>query len=262
MVPAVIGIVRAAIVRRVAIRNPRVPPLAVVPTAAADAAIGLAVAHRPAFLGARRIRGRADFIVRVDVPIVDPLPDVARHVVKPEAVGPVGRLVALLRAGPVEVGLAVQLAVEEADGRGPGIGPGLIGVVRFGPVGLGHVGIVAPGEIVIGAHQPAAAGVFPFGLAGQTKTGLAVVAPPGVRVVDRRVAAFAVQPIAAGGRPMPADADHGMVGPLVDDRESAVLQGNTAGLVGSMGVAVEELAVGRVDQALADPDLPARPRPR
>ena len=55
---------------------------------------------------------------------------------------------------------------------------------------------------------------------------------------------------------MPTDADHGMIGPLVNDHELVAFELDATRSVGVVRVAVKELAIGRVDVAVLDLNLP------
>ena len=145
-----VRVLRAAEVGRIAVRHAAVAVFAVIPIAAAHAAVGLAVGHRAALRRPGRIVRRTIGVVVAPIPIVDELPDVAGHVVQAVSVRAIGGLEGFLGARPAEVGLALQFAVEKSNRRGPRLRAGAERIVGFRPVGLGGIGVIAPREIAIG----------------------------------------------------------------------------------------------------------------
>ena len=148
----------------------------------------------------------AVLVVVAGVPVVDPLPDIARHVGQAKGVGTVARLVGGVGCGPVEVGLAAQRAVIKPDGCGVrkvSVLPGIAGTlpVRESTVGIG---VVAPGELVVGVGLAAARGVFPFGFGRQAVAVLRQITGAAGEVVARRVAVTRTQPIGEGRGAKPA----------------------------------------------------------
>ncbi len=212
--------------------------------------IGPAVRRPAGRGGARRVVLRAGAVVLAVVPVVAPFPDVARHVVQAVAVRPVGRLVRLPPAGPVEIGFAVQLAVVEADRRRPRQRPRLVRIAGSRPVGPGQVGLVAPREQAVRPVTAAASGVLPLGLRGQAEALLREVALPRDRVVEGLVALLLAQPVTVRCRPAPPDAHRGMVLLALGHGELAPFPQDPAGRVGPVGIAVDVLRAGSEDPAL------------
>ena len=260
VVVGVVGIIGAAVVGRVAVGHAAVAPilLPVVPVAAAEHLIGVAVGHGVAGGGAGGVVRRAYIVVVAAVPVIGPLPDVARHVVQAVGARSVGGLIGLLAAGPVEVRRIVQVAVVEADRGRPGKVARLVWVGRVGPVGQRSVRVlvVAPGEDVV--ILTAAGGVLPFGLGRQPVAAVGEVALPGGQIVAGLVSRQFAEPVRVGGGPVPADADHGVVLSTFDHGERAAVELDAAVRNGGARLSIDMAPTDAVDVAANDLDQALR----
>src|SRR5581483_7321630 len=100
-------------------------------------------------------------VIIARIPVVDPFPDVASHVVEPVSVRTVTGLVGRFRRRPVVVGFFLERAVKESDRSGArilAILPWIAGAFPIGEPAIG-VGVVAPGKLAIGRILAATRGV-------------------------------------------------------------------------------------------------------
>ena len=159
---------------------------------------------RPVARADHRCRDRVGFASRCAVegqvePVLAPLPDVAGHVVQPEAIG-------WERVDRCRGDIAV----------GAGVGVREVPLEHVHPVLTARLEIVAPRERA--PDPPAARGALPLGLGGQARAG-----PPAVRdriaprdmhdrvvasAVDPRLRTFGMAPVGTVHLPPPLGADH------------------------------------------------------
>ena len=255
MEPRAVRIARTAVVGRITVGYAAVTVLvlAVEPIAPAQAAIWFAIGHERA---GQRTGGIGDNVVEhaigvviSGVPIVYPLPDVAGHVIEPEPVGVVARLVGVISARPVVVGLVLQSAIVEADRRGPGREAAGEGIAAARPIGQGAVGVgvAAPREHAVGTVEAAARGVFPFRFGWQAVAAVGEGAVAGGKVVARGETIAGTGPVAVANRAKPTHAGDGMQVAVVSDGEGAAGPLDATVSVGAVGVAINVGAPDAID---------------
>ena len=256
MEPRPVGIPRPTEVGRVPVRHPAMAELvlAIEPISTAQAPVGQAIRHEGAREGPWRVGddviGRTHRIVISSIPVIHPLPHIARDIHQPEAVGGVAGLEREGRGRPAEIRSLEQPTRVEADRGRPWECTGGERIRGSGPVREGTipVGVRAPGKHRVGIGQSAPGRKLPLPLRRQAiPPRLEVDTPSGQGVTGSQPFAGA-RPVAESRRTKPPHPRHRMGLPVVPDTEHPTRPDNTAVGVGSVSVAVNVRATRRVNK--------------
>ncbi len=253
-----VGRVGAAVILRIAVGDPGMPRIgarAVVPVAAAHPPVRLSVRHQESGVGTFRIIRGTDAVIILAVPVLDHLPGVAGHVVKPIAIGVVESLVAALPPRPAVVRLLAKLPVVESHRGGPGHRPAFVGIPGAGIVGPGQVGAVPPGVIEIGVVLASPARKLPLRFGRKAVAVAGEIAGPGGQIVAGLVAVAGAEPVAVGDRAEPPQAGDRVVPPGIQNREAAAVPVDAAVAVGLAGHKVKVAAAHGKNRSAGYPDL-------